>query len=65
MLGLKIRLIRTKTAIWHELYCNLDTQTSTVVVSTAPYVGQYLTVTNDSVDIWPLISYTTSRFSAS
>ena len=52
MLCLKIRPIRTKTAIWYELNCNISTQTSTVVVSTGHYLGQYLMVTNN---IWVLI----------
>ena len=45
MLGLQIRPIRTKTAIWYKL--NSIKHQHAVVVSIAHYLGQYLMVTKE------------------
>ena len=45
MLGLKIRLIRAKTAVWYSTFMQW-------LSGTAYYLGHYLMVRTKSVDIW-------------
>ena len=54
MLGLKIRAIRTKTAIWYVIKV---LKRSIVVVSTRPLFRSSVGIKLSSVDIWPFLSY--------